>query len=166
RPAVLFGREDILVNNIAWMLRRFPVFGVFGDGEYRLQPIHVDDLAALAVEHAGRDGNITVEAIGPETFTFRELVEEIGAAIGRRRPIVSIPPTLGYWFARLLGKAVGDVVITRDEIRGLMEERLYVDAPPAGDTLLSEWARAHRDELGRRYANELALRLERRASWR
>ena len=48
RPTVLFGKEDILVNNIAWALRRLPVFGVFGDGQYKLQPIYVDDLAEIA----------------------------------------------------------------------------------------------------------------------
>ena len=50
RPAVLFGTEDILINNIAWALRTLPVFGIYGDGRYRLQPIYVDDLAAAAVD--------------------------------------------------------------------------------------------------------------------
>jgi len=74
RPAVLFGREDILINNIAWSLRRFPVFPVFGDGSYRLQPIYVDDLAELAVAQGRQSGNAIVNAIGPETFTYRELI--------------------------------------------------------------------------------------------
>lgn len=125
RPTVLFGKEDILINNIAWMLRHLPVFGVFGNGEYRLQPIYVDDLAQLAVTHGERDANVTVEAIGPETFTYRELVETIGAIIGCPRPVVSVPPRLGYWVGRLFGALKGDVVITREEIQGLMEGRLF-----------------------------------------
>ncbi len=77
RPNVLFGHEDILINNIAWTLRRLPVFGVFGDGQYRLQPMHVDDFAALAVEQGQDRADRVIDAIGPETFTYRRLVEEI-----------------------------------------------------------------------------------------
>jgi NADH dehydrogenase len=158
RPTVLFGKEDILINNIAWMLRHFPVFGVFGDGQYRLQPIYVDDLAVLAVKHGAGADDTLVEAIGPETFTYRGLVHTIGRIIGRARPIVSVPPHVGYWLGRALGAVKRDVVITREEIRGLMEGRLYVDAPPAGTTALSEWAAQHRATLGLGYASELARR--------
>jgi NADH dehydrogenase len=160
RPTVLFGKEDILINNIAWMLRRFPVFGVFGDGTYRLQPIYVDDLARLAVEQGTREASVTIDAIGPETFTYRGLVREIGRVIGKRRPIVSVPPWLGYLVGVVAGKLLGDVVVTREEIKGLMDGLLYVDGPPAGTTRLTRWAAAHRDSLGRRYASELARRRE------
>jgi NADH dehydrogenase len=158
RPAVLFGKEDILINNIAWFLRRFPVFGVFGDGKYRLQPIFVDDLAELAVEQGGKSENAIIDAIGPETYTYRELAKEIGNAIGKRRPIVSVPPIKGY----LLGKAVGfvhhDVTITYDEIRGLMAGLLYTGSPPAGKTRLSSWLKENAELVGLRYSNELKRR--------
>lgn len=158
RPTVLFGEEDILINNIAWMLRRLPVFGVFGDGRYRLQPMYVDDLAELAVLQGARRENAVVNAIGPETFTYRELVGAIGEAIGKRRPIVSIPPALGYLAGKVLGWKKGDVVITREEIEGLMAGLLWVDAPPAGKTKLTAWARENAATLGRNYASELARR--------
>jgi len=163
RPTVLFGKEDILINNIAWVLRHFPIFGLFGDGQYRLQPIYVDDLAAVAVQQGAARDNEIVEAIGPETFTFRELVGAIGRIIGRRRVLVSVPPILGYVVGRALGPLLGDVVITRDEIRGLMAGLLYVAAPAAGSTALTDWAQVHRDTLGRRYASELARRRPRAA---
>jgi NADH dehydrogenase len=158
RPTVLFGREDILINNIAWALRHLPLFGVFGDGSYRLQPIFVDDLAALAVRHGGLDGNHSVEAIGPETYAYRDLVGAIAERIGVRRPIVSVPPRIGLWAGILIGAWNGDVLITREEIAGLMGELLYVEAPPAGSTRLSEWVSQNRETLGRRYASELARR--------
>jgi uncharacterized protein YbjT (DUF2867 family) len=161
RPAVLFGDEDILINNIAWLLRKLPVFGVFGDGGYRLQPIYVDDLAALAVEQEQASENVIINAIGPETFTYRDLVTTLGAIIGQRRPIVSVPPLAGYLVAWVIGRAVGDVVITRDEITGLMADLLAVDAPPAGSTRLTDWAREHAAQLGMRYASELARRRDR-----
>ncbi len=158
RPAVLFGKEDVLINNIAWALRHLPVFGVFGDGQYKLQPIYVDDLAALAVEQARATANATIDAIGPETFTFRDLVKTIGEIIGKRKPVLSVPPRFGYWMGKMIGWLMNDVFVTRDEIAGLMANQLFVASPPAGSTKLSEWAHANADTLGRRYASEMARR--------
>jgi len=159
RPTVLFGKEDILINNLAWALRLLPIFGVFGDGQYRLQPIHVDDLAALAVAQGQATENVIINAIGPETFTYRELLEMIGQIIGKPHRIIGVPPGLGYLAGWLLGKLVGDVLITREEVGGLMADLLYVDAPPAGSTKLTDWARANAATLGAQYANELARRM-------
>ena len=166
RPAVLFGKEDVLINNIAWSLRHLPIYGVFGAGDYKLQPIYVDDLAAAAVEKAAGGQNEIVNAIGPETFTYRELVETVKRSLGLRRLVVGLPPGLGYWACRAAGWVVGDVIITRDEIRGLMEGRLYVDAPPLGATKLTDWITRHRDTLGRRYTSEMARRVDRISEYR
>jgi len=165
RPAVLFGPEDILINNIAWMLRRFPVFGLFGDGSYRIQPIFVDDLARLAVDAAGDSANLLIDAVGPETYTYRDLVTTIGNAIGRKRSVVQLPPALGIAFARIVGTIVGDVIITHEEVAGLMQNRLWTTSPPAGKTALSEWAFTHRETLGREYSSELARRRDRQKSY-
>ncbi len=161
RPTVLFGKEDILVNNIAWALRRLPVFGVFGDGNYRLQPIYVDDLAALAVAQGKLRENVVIDAIGPETFTYRELVRTVGEIIGARRLIVSVPPWLGYVVGSIISRLNGDVFITREEIDGLMRDLLCTNSPPAGETRLTDWARANAATLGARYASELARRVHR-----
>ena len=161
RPAVLFGLEDILINNIAWALRRLPVFGVFGDGRYRMQPIFVDDFAALAVEQGRARENVTIDATGPETFRYRELVAQIGRIIDRPRPIVSVPPWFGYATGWLLGKLLGDVMITWEEVQGLMADLLATDAPPAGKTRLTDWARENAARLGVRYASEMARRRDR-----
>jgi NADH dehydrogenase len=165
RPTVLFGKEDILMNNIAWALRRLPVFGVFGDGRYRLQPIHVDDLAGLAVQQGAAAGNVIVNAVGPETFTYRELAGKIGELIGKPRPVISVPPWLGYSATRLLGILVGDVIITKDEIRGLMADLLHVDSPPTGNTVFTNWVKEHAETLGRKYTSELARRKDRSAAY-
>jgi uncharacterized protein YbjT (DUF2867 family) len=158
RPAVLFGGDDILINNIAWMLRRLPVFGVFGDGQYKLQPIHVEDLAALVVRHASSADNLTLDAIGPETFTYRDLVQTIADAIGVHKRIVSIAPWQGMAASKAAARITGDVLITRDEIGGLMAGLLATSPPATGTTRLSEWARANADTLGRHYHSELARR--------
>jgi uncharacterized protein YbjT (DUF2867 family) len=166
RPTVLFGKEDVLINNIAWALRRLPAFGVYGKGDYRLQPIYVDDLAAAAVEKAAETKNEIVQAIGPETFTYRGLVQMIAAKLGLKRLVIGVPPVLGYWSTRLVGLLVHDVVATREEIRGLMENRLFVDAPPLGKTRLSEWVEKHKDTLGHHYTCEMRRRTDRTSSYR
>ncbi len=161
RPTVLFGREDILINNIAWALRRFPFFAVFGDGSYRLQPIHVDDLAELAVAEGMRTENVVVNAIGPETFTYRELVKAVGEAIGRPRILVNVPPGMGCVLGKMLGWFMRDIFITRDEICGLMSELLHVNTPPTGKTPLTAWMKKNAATLGLRYASELDRRRDR-----
>jgi len=161
RPAVLFGKEDILINNIAWTLRHLPVFGVFGDGSYWIQPIYVDDLARLAVEQGQDLTNRIINAIGPETFTYRELVHLIGTIIGKNRPIISVSPSLGYWTGWILGKLMGDILITRDEIAGLIGEHLYTYSPSVGTTSLTDWAKEHASTLGSHYASELRRRRQR-----
>ena len=166
RPTVLFGKEDVLINNIALSIRHLPVIGVFGVGDYKLQPIYVDDLAQSAAQKVEIGRDEVLEAIGPETFTYRELVTRVGSAIGVKRPIISVSPGLGYWGCRLVGLFVGDVVITREEIRGLMEGRLYVDAPPLGATKLTVWIDRHSDTLGRHYTSEMARRVDRASEYK
>ena len=166
RPAVLFGKEDILINNIAWALRRMPVFGLFGDGSYRLCPIHVDDLAAAAVDHGKTSDCVVVDAVGPETYSYRELVDLVGTTIGSKRPILNLPGWLAWIAGRIIGTAHGDVMITMDEIRGLTSDLLYVASRPLGNTRLSKWVSDHRHTLGRRYTSEMARRTDRRNAYR
>lgn len=155
RPTVIFGPEGILINNIAWLLRRFPVFMVFGSGEYRIQPIFVEDLAELAVSSGQKDENIIVDAVGPETYTFDELVRLIARKIHSRAKIVHVSPAVVLLLGKLIGYAVRDVVVTRDEIDGLMANLLISHGPPTGQTRLSEWLERNTGDVGSRYASEL-----------
>ncbi|MGA2284710.1 MAG: NAD(P)H-binding protein [Dehalococcoidia bacterium] len=155
RPTVIFGKEDILINNIAWLLRRFPVFTVLGSGEYRLQPVYVEDMADMAVAAAERDGNETFDAVGPETFTFDALVRLIRERIGSRARIVHIPPGPALRLSRVVGLLVRDVVLTQEEVVGLMAGLLVSSAPPTGRTRLSDWLGENAAVVGARYASEL-----------
>ncbi len=156
RPTVIFGVEDILINNIAWFLRRFPVFPVAGSGGYPLQPVYVDDVARLAVDSASAANSVELDAAGPDTFTFRELVAQIRSTTGGRALVMPLPPGMVYTSARLMGLVLRDVVLTREEIDGLMSGHLVSSGPPTAATRLTDWMREHRSSLGRRYASELA----------
>ncbi|MCC8194714.1 MAG: NAD(P)H-binding protein [Deltaproteobacteria bacterium] len=166
RPAVLFGPEDILINNIAWTLRRFPVFAMFGNGRYHIQPIHVDDLAKCMISQGAVRENVTVDAVGPEDYEYRDLVAMMRRELGLRRAIVGIPPALGYWASLVIGTFVGDVFVTREEIGGLMADLLHVPgAVPAGETRLSAWVSGNRAVLGKRYHGEMQRRVDRNRSY-
>jgi len=163
RPTLVFGREDVLVNNIAWLLRTFPAFPVFGSGAYRVQPVFVEDLATIAVEEARGEPGRVVDAIGPETFTFEELVRLIRSGVRPGTRLVHVPPWLGVAAGKLVGLFLGDVVLTRDELRGLMDEMLTSKQAPNGTTRFSEWLLAHRDEVGAGYTSEMARHFRWRA---
>ena len=167
RPGVIFGEEDILINNIAWMVRKFPIFGVFGDGEYRLQPIFVEDFADIAVEQGAKTENIIIDANGPETFTYKELVKTISKIIlGKERKVFSMNDEIGYWVSKIVGAIKGDFLITREEIKGLKADLLYSDLPPSGKTKLTEWITARKDSFGLNYASELKRRLDRTIAYK
>jgi NADH dehydrogenase len=155
RPSVLFDERGVLLNNIAWLLRKFPVFGVGGDGSYRVRPTHVDDLAGLALEAAAWPDDRVVDAVGPERPTFLELVEEIRAAVGSRARIVRVPVPVLLGASKVLGAVLRDVLLTADEYRSMAEGLADSDAPATGTIRVSDWVAEHADRLGIRYANEL-----------
>ena len=165
RPTVLFGQEDVLINNVAWILRHLPAFALPGTGDYRLQPVYVDDFAELAVRCGLQDGDLTLDAAGPEVFSFRELVKFLAGLVGSRARMVEISPGVALFLSRLVGLAVRDVLLTRDELAGLMAGLLVSKNPPTCKTRLSEWSERHADLLGRKYASELNRHFRRPAKF-
>ncbi|MEW6287556.1 MAG: NAD(P)H-binding protein [Chloroflexota bacterium] len=155
RPTVLYGGEDVLINNIAFFLRRFPVFFIPGDGSYGIQPVHVEDLADLAVEAVYSRENYVIDAVGPDRYTFKELVQLVGETIGARRPLISVPPRLALFAAQVISLFVRDVVLTPEEVEGLMANLLVSKEPPRGKTLFKDWLNDNWKNVGVRYASEL-----------
>lgn len=155
RPTVIFGPEGILFNNIAWFLRKFPIFAIPGSGDYRIQPVFVEDIAEMAVKVGHQDENIVLDAVGPETYTFEELVRMIAGQINSGTRIVHVNPKLALFFAKLIGYVVKDVVITRDEIDGLMSNLLISEGQPTASTSFSDWLEKNADKIGIRYISGL-----------
>jgi NADH dehydrogenase len=155
RPAILFGGDGVLINNIAWLLRRFPVFAAGGDGQYRVRPIHIEDLARLCHDLGGSRIDNVVDAVGPERPTFIDLVASIRNAIGSRARVILVPGALIPPMSRALSLVVHDVLLTRDEFRALVDGLADTDGAASGEVRLSEWIVEHGDVLGRTYANEL-----------
>ena len=155
RPTLVFGEGDLLLNNMAWALRRFPVFPVFGRGDYPVQPIYAEDLAAQAVEVGSRTDSFVADSAGPETFTFEELLRLLALAVGARVRLVRTPPSLGFALTKLVGLFLRDVGLTRDEVDGLMAGLLASGAVPTGTTRLGGWLADNADGLGRGYVSEM-----------
>jgi nucleoside-diphosphate-sugar epimerase len=167
RPTVIFGREDILINNIAWFVRHFPVFAVPGDGRYGVQPIFVGDMAALLADAVERINDYAMDAVGPEAYSFNDLVGLIGAKVGRRARIAHVPAPLAYAATRAMGWFLHDTVLTWEEYRGLMDDLLVSRDIPAANALVREslhapatslasWLDENRDTAGVKYASEVA----------
>lgn len=156
RPTVIFGPEDILINNIAWFVRHFPVFGIPGDGRYGIRPIYVGDMAHLIADTVEQKANTVIDAVGPESFTFEELVRLIAGQLDRHVRLVHVPMALAFLSTRLTGWLVRDVVLTWEEYKGLMDNLLAPEAPSAGQTRLSQWLAENREHVGRNYASEVA----------
>jgi uncharacterized protein YbjT (DUF2867 family) len=155
RPAVIFGLEDILINNIAWFVRHSPVFAIPGNGRYRIRPIYVEDMARLIVDAVEDGPNAVIDAVGPETYTFDNLVQQIAAQLGCRTRLVHVPAAAAFLATRMAGWFVGDVILTWQEYRGLMGDLLAPEGPSTGATCFSQWLAANRDFVGRHYASEL-----------
>jgi nucleoside-diphosphate-sugar epimerase len=155
RPTLLYGPADILINNMAWSLRRLPVFGIPTDGRYRVQPVHVDDVADLCIQLALQPDAREVFAAGPETLEFNEMVEIVRTAVKARALVVHLPAPLVHVATRFVGVIVRDVVLTRDEIRELTESLLVSPEPPTTPTRFSEWVAANAETIGRRWSSEL-----------
>ncbi|HVH63667.1 MAG TPA: NAD(P)H-binding protein [Candidatus Dormibacteraeota bacterium] len=155
RPTLIFGTGDILINNIAWLLRRLPVFGIPGRGDYRLQPVAGEDVAEIATWSAEQSDNVTVDAAGPDVMYFSEMVESIAIAVGRHPRFVHLSPNMAIRAVAVIGRLMKDVTLNRPELEGLMEEKLVSHERPRGTRTLENWLLANAHILGRRYASEL-----------
>jgi uncharacterized protein YbjT (DUF2867 family) len=155
RPTVLIGKEDILINNIAFLLRRFPCFLIPGDGSYGIQPVYVEDLADLAVDAVYSKDNYVIDAVGPDSYTFKELVQLIGKKIGAQRPLISVPPRLALFAAQFISLFVDDVILTPEEVDGLMANLLVSKEPARGKTAFTDWLEDNKSTVGTKYASEI-----------
>ncbi|HEY8796433.1 MAG TPA: NAD(P)H-binding protein [Candidatus Dormibacteraeota bacterium] len=156
RPTLIFGRGDILINNIAWLMRNMPFFVIPEMGRYRVQPVAGEDVAEIATWAAGQAENVVVDAAGPEIMTYAELVNSIAIAVHRRPRILNLPSTLTLAAGDVVGLFVRDIVLTRQELEGLMEELLVSKEEPRGARRVDDWLLQSANVLGRSYASELS----------
>lgn len=155
RPAVIFGNQGILINNIAWFLRHTPVFAIPGSGDCQMQPVLADDLASLMVEAGKTNENVVKDAVGPEVYAFNDLVMLIKRIVRSRTLIVHVPPRLALLATGVIGQLLHDVILTPDEVAGLGANLLVSEASPTARARLSEWLAENSDWIGTKYMSEL-----------
>jgi uncharacterized protein YbjT (DUF2867 family) len=156
RPAILFGGDGVLINNIAWLLRHVPVFAIGGSGGYRVRAIHVDDLARLCVRLGQRSDTVVLDAVGPQTLTFAELVAAVRTAVGSHTLVTRVPGVVLTSLSRVVSLALRDTLLTRDEYLAMADGLADSDAAATGSIVLTDWLAEHGNDLGRHYANELS----------
>lgn len=163
RVAWMFEEGDILTNNIAWILRHMPIFGIFGKGEYKIQPVSLKTLGKVAIENrylGDKTINInkTIDVIGPETLTYKEYVSLINRTIHAKTILFPFP-----WFAiqipifvsKVIGFALHDRLLTKDEIYSLKDNLLLTDSPPIGNVSFKKWLEKNKNNIGLKWANEV-----------
>lgn len=156
RPTLVYGPDDVLVNNIAWGLRHVPLFLVPGDGSYEVQPVSVRDTAAICIAAGGEEGDLELDAAGPVRWTFEELVRLIARAVASRAWITRAPTPVALGAARLAGWTLRDVLVTRGELGALAAGLLVSAEEPRGCDRFDEWLAENAAHVGRRYTSELA----------
>ena len=111
-----------------------------------LQPIFVEDLAELATSSARQENSLVLDAVGPEIFAFEDLVRQIALAVGAKPRFIHVSPRVALQMLRLVGPIVGDVILTREEIEGLMANLLVSKHPATGQTRFTAWlcSKCHR----------------------
>lgn len=155
RPTVIFGKESILINNIAWFLKKLPLFFIFGKGRYLVQPIYIEDLAKIAVFGADNFKNKIVDIVGPEIFEFKEMINLIKTKISSKSKIIYLPSFLFQIFIPILNFLTKDIVLTKEELKALKDNLLYSKEEPLGKKKFTDWIDENKDNLGKEYFSEL-----------
>jgi NADH dehydrogenase len=155
RPTWIYGEGDVLLNNLAWLLRHLPFFPMVGRGRYRIQPVYVGDVAVLAADLAESKKALTVDAAGPDQFEYREFVRVLKRALGKHRLVVPTPAPFALVMGKLTGVLLRDVVATKDEMRTLRASLMTSSEPPLGRIRLEDWLTENRETVGRHWASDL-----------
>jgi NADH dehydrogenase len=126
RPSLVFGPRDQFVNMLADLIRRLPAVPVMGDGKYRLQPVSIKDVAEGFVNALTTSESIgrTFHCGGPQPYSYDEILDMIGAAIGKspvcklHQPLLLMKPLIG------LLQSIPQFPMTGDQLQMLLEENI------------------------------------------
>ncbi len=115
----------------------------------------MEDLSDLAVEGIYKKESYVRDAVGPDIFTFKEMVNLIGKKVGAQRPLLKIPPHMALSAAQFMSLFLGDVLLTPEEVDGLMANLLVSQEAPRGKTHLADWLETNKERVGKKYASEI-----------
>jgi uncharacterized protein YbjT (DUF2867 family) len=136
RPSFIFARDGGILSTFARIARLAPVTPVVGSGTQRIQPIWIDDLAAIFAEAIRNPAaaNRTFELGGPDAVDWNELWERLKQAQGIRRPAINMPMGLMKLNARLTERLPGNIPLTPDLLRMMELGDNTADVRPALET--------------------------------
>lgn len=155
RPTLLFGDEEILVNNITWLIRKYGFFFIFGDGKYKVTPVFVNDVAREVVRQSQLEENVTEDVVGPESYAFEEIVKLIARETGNKLRIYHLSTFFMSPVCGLLSLLRHDTVVTPEELRVVIDNKLYSGSEPLGMTKFSTWVKENSEKFGKEYHSEV-----------
>lgn len=122
RPSIIYGPGGEFINMLLRQVRLLPLVPVIGDGNYRLQPVSVHDVAACFSLSLANDHSIgeTFELGGPEALTYNEMLQVFCRVLGKRRGLVHLPLALVRPVVQLLEKVMRRPPVTTDQLKMLL----------------------------------------------
>jgi uncharacterized protein YbjT (DUF2867 family) len=126
RPSLIYGPKDTFINMLAGQLRLTPIMPIIGSGEYRLQPIHADDVAscfALALEMPETIGQC-YDLCGNNRLSYEELLDAVAFAMGKPAPFKPHVPLGLMKIIIPVMQRIPQFPITMDQLQMLIEENI------------------------------------------
>jgi len=130
RPAVMFGPDDAFLTTILKLLERLPIYPMFGNGQMRLQPVHVEDVGQAIAKILQREqtGPIMFECGGPRVYSYEEFLRTVASAAGIK-PLLIPVPFAGWDALAWIAEMLPSPPITRNQV-----ELMQIDSTPRPDT--------------------------------
>lgn len=128
RPSTIFGPDDDFINMLIRMIKKLPLVPVIGNGEYRMQPVYIDDLCNVIIRSLNENftfGN-TFDIGGPEIITYNRMLEALETVLGRRSPKIHQPVFIMRILAKVLGR-FSWFPITSEQLTMLLDESFTDD---------------------------------------
>ena len=140
RPSVIYGPKDKSVNTLVNVIRRLPFVPVLGNGNTKIQPVSVENVAEAFVAAIRNDNSIgkTYDLCGPEAFTWNELYDKLQSVLGLRKPKLHLPLPLARLQAAVFEKLLPNPPFTRDQLLMLEEDNVGDPKPAERDFLLKQ----------------------------
>ena len=117
RPSVVYSSDDNFTTNFMTLLNRLPFFPLYYHGNTKFSPIHCSDLTDVIYNVISKNiYSKIIECVGPETITFKEIIEKLLKSIGKKRLLISFPLKLAEFSASFF-EIMPNPLLTRDQLR-------------------------------------------------
>ena len=124
RPSVVYSSSDNFTCNLMTLLNRLPIFPLYYSGKTKFTPIHCSDLTDVIYNVINKDINSNIiECVGPEIFSFKEILEKLLIQIKKKRILIPFPIQLANLSARIF-QLLPNPLLTIDQLKLLKYDNI------------------------------------------